>query len=93
MPQVRQWSAASVVKGTTYVFGGDEIGGGPATSVVLEYDPDTDTWATLADMPFEGLGMSASVVDGMVYVIGGCAKGYPCREPHLSTVWEYVPQP
>lgn len=93
MPSLRMFAAASAVNGRIYVFGGDEAGGGPATSVVFEYDPGTDTWETLAGMPLEGLGMSASVVDGKVYVIGGSKKAAPSRPPHLSTVWEYVPEP
>jgi hypothetical protein len=43
-------------------------------------------------MPFKGLGMSASVVDGKVYIIGGSEKRYPHPHPHLSTVWEYAPE-
>jgi N-acetylneuraminic acid mutarotase len=55
-------------------------------TVVQKYDPETDTWATLADMPFEGFAISASVVDGKVYIIGGSEKAYPFRPPHRLTV-------
>lgn len=91
MPVTRIGAAAGVVNGKIFVFGGAEIGGGPATSVVFENDPETDMWSTLAGMPFKGLGMSASVVDGKVYIIGGSKQAYPHRPPHLSSVWEYVP--
>lgn len=93
MPKPRMGATVSVVDGKIYVFGGEDEIQGPPTSVVYEYDPATDTWATLADMPFEAFYMSSSVVDGKIYVIGGSANVYPHLDPHLSTVWEYIPQP
>jgi N-acetylneuraminic acid mutarotase len=93
MPKTRMGAAASVVDGKIYVFGGEDEIKGPPTSVVYEYDPATDSWTTLADMPYKAFYMSSSVVDGKVFIIGGSENVYPHNGPHLSTVWEYVPQP
>ena len=93
MPKPRMGAAVSSVDGKIYVFGGEDEIKGPPTSVVYEYDPTTDSWEVLADMPYEAFYMSSSVVDGKIYIIGGSDEVYPHNAPHLSSVWEYVPQP
>ena len=35
------------------------------------YDPVTDRWARVADLPTARSGITASVVGGRVYVLGG----------------------
>ena len=35
-----------------------------------------DTWTRKADMPVAASGLSTSVVDGKIYVIGGWAAGF-----------------
>jgi hypothetical protein len=40
-------------------------------STLEVYDPATDTWTRKADMPTRRAALSASVVDGKIYVIGG----------------------
>jgi len=50
------------------------IGGGfnhPADSTVYAYDPKTDTWTQMDDMPTPRAGLSTCVVDGTIYAIGG----------------------
>jgi len=73
--------STSVANGKLYAIGG--FGG---LTLVQKYNPETDTRETLADMPFEGFAISASAVDGKVYIIGGSEKAYPFRPLHLSTV-------
>ena len=74
MPTARWGSASSVVKGKIYVIGGTEGGLGQPPNVILAtmemYDPATDIWTTEADMPMARHGLSASVVNGKIYVIG-----------------------
>jgi N-acetylneuraminic acid mutarotase len=56
---------------------------------VESYDPVTDTWTKKADMPTARGGLSASVVDGRIYAIGGSSSyGYPV---YLSTVEMFDP--
>jgi len=64
--------ASAVVDGKIYIFGGSD--GPPAWKTyapVEVYDPATDTWETKTDMPTPRAGLSTSVVDGVIYTIGG----------------------
>jgi len=74
MPTPRMWLGIAVVENKIYVIGGDsgnwEVGITP-TSVNEVYDPATDTWETLTPMPTKRMAVSANVVDGKIYVIGG----------------------
>jgi hypothetical protein len=45
-------------------------------STVMAYDPATESWTKKADMPTARFGVSACVVDGKIYAIGGCTDGY-----------------
>jgi N-acetylneuraminic acid mutarotase len=87
MPTPRCFLSASVVNGKIYAIGGmtEAPGGVPGLSTVEEYDPGRDTWTTKADMPTQRCFLSASVVNGKIYAIGGW--GNHC----LSTVEEYDP--
>ena len=67
--------SASVVNGKIYAIGGarppydaDQV---TVLGTVEEYDPKTDTWTKKADMPTARWGLSTSVVDGKILVIGG----------------------
>ncbi len=93
MPTRRTFLCASVVNGKIYAIGG-VIAGEPAvpnphTRAVEEYDPATDTWTKKADIPTQRSCLSASAVDGKIYVIGG-EKG-DISSPPLATVEEYDP--
>ncbi len=74
MPTPRIWFGIAVVENKIYVIGGDsgnwEVGIAP-TNVNEVYDPATDTWETRASMPTKRMAVSANVVDGKIYVIGG----------------------
>ena len=59
-------AAAAPGNGRIYVFGGYLTG-----NLVLEYDPDTSSWATKSPMPTPRYGLAAVVLDGMVYALGG----------------------
>jgi len=94
MPTPRCWHTSAVVNGKIYIIGGYPSEGEPGAtdlSTVEEYDPVTNTWTRKADMPTarcDFIGSSA-VVDGKIYVIGGCTS-----EPSwiaLSTMEAYDP--
>jgi N-acetylneuraminic acid mutarotase len=73
MPTSRGWHSAIVVDGKIYIFGGSK-NAPPAEGRVLAvevYDPATDTWTQLPDMPMLRSAGSASMVDGKIYFFGG----------------------
>ncbi len=89
MPNPRIGSV-SVVNGRGYVFGGAGMAGGIAHASMFEYDPTTDTWRILDDMPFARFVMTTTAVDGKIYMIGGSGTAYP-HTPYLAEVIEYSP--
>ncbi len=73
MPTRRNELSTSVVNGKIYAIGG-VVGIWPniaPTSIVEEYDPATDTWRKVEDMPTARTSLSSSAVDGKIYAIGG----------------------
>jgi len=77
MPTARCYHAACVVDGRIYVSGGATkwdwalSAYSPSVPTVEVYDPATDTWTQVSDMPWPRHGHSASVVAGKMYIIGG----------------------
>jgi N-acetylneuraminic acid mutarotase len=86
MPTPRNALSTAVVDGKVYAIGGWgfdlpeggwqaldlKVGGGAKDfSTVEVYDPETDTWATRADMPTPRSHMTVSAVGGRIYAIGG----------------------
>lgn len=75
MPTSRGWHSANVVDGKIYIMGGSKDGGaGNQMRHVLTvevYDPSTDTWLKMDDMPKSRAGGFSSVVDGKIYLFGG----------------------
>src|SRR5262249_15460421 len=65
----REFSASAVINGQVYVAGGQN---GHETPTLQAYNPATNTWAQLADMPsgrYQGDG--AAVINAKLYVPGG----------------------
>lgn len=89
MPTLRWMHSASMVDGKIYVIGGkpSEPTSGVCLSTVEAYDPSTDAWIKKADILEPRAYHSSSVVDGKIYIIGGCG----CNDMELSTVEEYDP--
>lgn len=74
MPTPRMWFGIAVVENKIYATEGDSGNwtvGITSTNVNEVYDPATDTWETKASMPTKRMAVSANVVDGKIYVIGG----------------------
>ncbi|MXY27340.1 hypothetical protein F4Y59_04140 [Candidatus Poribacteria bacterium] len=107
IPTERADFATAVVDGKIYLFGGTlfenargrkrenepGIWRGPfGTSVAEVYDPRTNTWERLADMPTARAHARAAVVDGKIYVIGGYAgidnRGENLRFPKVTEVYD-----
>ena len=79
-------AASAVHEGKLYVLGGS----GPrlvATNRCDVYDPKTDTWTRLADMP-QALSHTNAVVDGnVIWTAGGIETNG--RGPVVDNVWKY----
>jgi N-acetylneuraminic acid mutarotase len=69
MPEARAEFAGCVVGTDIYVFGGMDNLGVDQTSA-LKYDTEANTWSVLAPMPDADFGHNASVIDGLIYMIG-----------------------
>ncbi|MCX8153551.1 MAG: hypothetical protein N3E52_03850 [Candidatus Bathyarchaeota archaeon] len=97
MPTARSGFAIAVYKNKIYCIGGTI---GDSNNVVSGftgrnevYDPATDTWEIKAAMPTPRADLSACVVDGKIYLIGG--KAYWGTEPYyreLNVTEVYDPE-
>ena len=109
LPTHRKSFSTAVVDGKIYLIGGTlfehargvlrdpgpGIWRGPfGMSLVEVYDPETNTWQRLADMPTVRAGAKTAVVDGKIYVMAG----YAGKDNHgknfkfLKAVEMYDPQ-
>ena len=91
MPTAREAVSTGAMNGKIYAIGGREYSGAPSgpLSIVEAYDPATDIWTTMADMPTARTDPSVSVVGDRIYVIGGSTTDSPFHA--CSTVEAYDP--
>jgi N-acetylneuraminic acid mutarotase len=74
MPTPRAAAGAAVVGNAIYVIGGRtgaSPGSGMALMVVERYDIDTNTWTSVAPLPFGRSDMAVVAHGGKIYVFGG----------------------
>ena len=74
IPYGTMWPTLCPFGNMFFAFGGLSAKAGKFSPIaeINVYDPASDLWERLpADMPFEGWLMSASEVDGKIYLIGG----------------------
>ena len=110
LPTERIGFATAVVDGKIYLIGGTffenergvrrpELGPGVwrgpfGMSLVEVYDPETNTWQRLADIPTARSGANAAVVDGKIYALAGYIgkdnRGVNIK--HLKAIEMYDPQ-
>jgi hypothetical protein len=69
MPEARESLAACSIGAAIYIFGGydEDL---DKRDPVFKYDTVTNEWSTLAPMPIASAYHSASVLDGLVYIVG-----------------------
>ena len=65
------------------------VGGRTALADLDRYDPATDMWTSLADMPTPRGGLGVAVAGNALYAIGGRTGGSPCAGGALATVERY----
>ena len=90
MPTARLLLTTCEVDGIIYAIGGASTftPGASTLKTVEAYDPTANSWTEKADMPTLRGGHSISVVDRIIYAIGGVKYG---GGPGLSTVEAYDP--
>jgi N-acetylneuraminic acid mutarotase len=73
MPERLNHQAMAVHDGKVYVVGGsgDLLFGADARSEMFEYDPASDRWTELPEMPTDRLAPGAGVIGDKLYVAGG----------------------
>lgn len=80
MPTARHHMTSSVVDGKLYVIGGRLLGDGidrPVNEALSNfndnemYDPVTNTWTKLEQMPTKRSGLASATIGNDIYVIGG----------------------
>lgn len=87
-PINQQGPGYTVHDGKLYVFGGSTDGTNPNNKAMV-YDPGTDSWSYLADMPANRWHPSVQSVGSKIYIIGG--KSGSAQNTVTNTVWEYDP--
>jgi len=95
MPTSRWSPASGVVNGKIYIVGGTVVTGAgdrQNLTTVEVYDPETDTWAQGVNMPTARGWLSASLVDGKLFAVGGGISS-PSGMTVLPTVEEFVSLP
>lgn len=90
MPTGRAKASAVSVGGKIYLIGGWAATGVPIPSVDV-FDPATGTWSTLSGVtnPKPVSAGGAAVVDGKIYIVGGCLDGN-CAKSNGTVVFNPV---
>ena len=96
LPTQRTDFATAIVDGKIYLIGGTPFQNrrGPyGLSTVEVYDPGTNTWQQLTDMPTPRSGAKVAVVDKKIYVLGGYVgkDNLLVNRKHLKVVEMYDP--
>ena len=71
IPTPREHLAAASDGDYVYAIGGRDLDAGKNTAAFERYDPDTDRWERLPDMPEELGGLGAAYVEGRIVAVGG----------------------
>ena len=92
LPDPRAGNAVAEVDGIIYSIGGSD--GSTSFNDVNAYNPKTNKWAKMADMPTARSAAAAVVYNEKIYVIGGYSGNYHSWNDgvSLSTVEEYDPK-
>ncbi len=95
LPTARKGLAVTMYENTLYTIGGETAQG--VSTVVEQYDPQTDSWSSLPPKPTPVADISAITLGGKIYVPGGkLSDGMPgdmleIYDPHAQK-WEQGPR-
>ena len=84
------WAMATVYAGQIYLFGGGSGPGLEGSARVWLYDPTTDAWSRLADMPVERINGAAVTAGDYIYSFGGHRLHTPPAD-ELISAYKYDP--
>jgi N-acetylneuraminic acid mutarotase len=89
--QARSEAMGATVNGKLYTFGGYIDGSYRPTARVDVYNPTTNQWTRLKDIPFPGITHSGTAVDGNFVYLAGGYPGHVGGPQTFSTtnVWKY----
>ncbi|RKU10008.1 hypothetical protein C6503_20195 [Candidatus Poribacteria bacterium] len=89
----RSGIATAVVDDKIYIMGGtlENVGAPDGVSTVEEYDPQTNTWRRVADMPTRRYYPKAAVVNDIIYVFGGWYQEKGVKTEYPVRVEAYDP--
>jgi N-acetylneuraminic acid mutarotase len=85
-PRPREHLAATALRGRVYAVGGRLAGYDTNLATVQAYDPGTDRWSSLPDLPDPRGGTGAAAIAGRIVSVGGESPGGTNR-----TVWALAP--
>jgi N-acetylneuraminic acid mutarotase len=88
LPSSHYDNSACALGNDIYVFGGIGLDEEDHASV-FKYETMTNAWSTLAPMPFNGPGLSSSVLGEMIYIVGGASRDLRRFEP-VSGTWSVL---
>ena len=71
MPNRRSGHGVEALKGRLYVFGGEDSRDNSVLSEAERYDPRTDTWESLTDLPVAVHGLASAADENGIYLLGG----------------------
>jgi hypothetical protein len=88
LPQARYGVAACAIRSDIFVLGGHSAADGGSQTSVYKLDTVTNQWSILAPMPLACNMHSASVLDGMIYILGaGPTRQDVLRFDPANNVW------
>jgi N-acetylneuraminic acid mutarotase len=85
-PRPREHLAATALRGRVYAVGGRLAGYDTNLATVQAYDPRTNRWSSLPDLPDPRGGTGATAIAGRIVSVGGESPAGTNR-----TVWSLVP--
>jgi N-acetylneuraminic acid mutarotase len=83
MPKPLRLHATAVLDGFLYVLGGNDVSHGTIESAVYRYDPQADSWKTMAPLPEPLAELAACSVEGRILAAGGSAGMSTSRAVHV----------
>ncbi|APX13998.1 hypothetical protein BWR18_18550 [Tateyamaria omphalii] len=84
MPSPRQEIYATTHEGLIFTAGGLAEGASAVRDDFLAYDPTSDSWRELPDLPAARHHITLSTLGDVIYAVGGFSGGFPDWRPEAS---------